>query len=342
MTNDTSITLVSPRAAIPGAEILIQYEGFENVTLASWRCLIGQSSCRMVGASKRRTLAIVPDDLSAGDHQVRVEIGELMAENGSLIVGSELADDLHPVGNPAFDPVDGSLFVTRSGSRGQQMPVSIFRISTDGELDSFSGDITNPSGLAFDRAGDLYVSSRMNGSVYRVNSYKESTIFASDLGVATGIAFNRDGDLFVGDRSGIIHRVTPSGSARAWATMEPSVSAYHLAFGPDDMLYVAGPTVSSYDSIMRFDESGRAQLFFKGLGRPQGLAFDSEDNLYVAASYRGRRGIVRITPDGKTAELAVAGMNVVGLCFSSTGELVVATNNAVFGVPIGSKGTLLP
>jgi sugar lactone lactonase YvrE len=221
------------------------------------------------------------------------------------------------------------------------MPVSIFRITPDGELDSFSGDITNPTGVAFNRAGNLFVTSRLTGIVYRIDDFKEATPFADDLGVATGIAFNRAGDLFVGNRSGVIYRITPAGEVSSWATHEPSVSAYHLAFGPDGMLYVTGPTVSSYDVIVRFDQWGKSSVFFRGLGRPQGLAFDVDGNLYVAASYRGRRGIIRITPDGKQAELAVSGMNIVGLCFSAEGDIVVATTNAVYSVPVGIKGLLL-
>ena len=34
-------------------------------------------------------------------------------------------EDLHPVTNPAFDPDDKSLFVTRSGSRGDLAGISV-------------------------------------------------------------------------------------------------------------------------------------------------------------------------------------------------------------------------
>src|ERR1051325_6963712 len=156
----------------------------------------------------------------------------------------------------------------------------------------------------------MFVTSRFDGAVYRITPDTEVIVFASDMGIATGLAFNRDGDMFVGDRTGTIFRVNEIGEAQPWAQHEPSVSAYHLAFGPDDNLYVTGPTVSSHEVVTRFDESGQASIFYKGVGRPQGLAFDRDGNLYVAASWRGRRGIVRISAAGE-AELAVAGMNVV-------------------------------
>jgi sugar lactone lactonase YvrE len=256
-------------------------------------------------------------------------------------VASRLAQDLHLVASPAFDPDDGSLYVTRSGSRGQQFPVTIFRIDTSGALSDFSGDISNPTGIAFDKSGQMFVTSRMDGTVYRITPFKEAIAFARNLGVATGLAFDRQGRMYVGDRTGTIYRVNGIGEEKPWAQLEQSVSAYHLAFGPDDALYVTGPTVSSFESIMRIDSSGESSVFYKGLGRPHGLAFDRDGNLYVAASLRGRRGIVRITPDGREAELFVAGMDVVGLAFSSTGDMVISTHEAVYMLPLGIHGTLL-
>jgi DNA-binding beta-propeller fold protein YncE len=90
--------------------------------------------------------------------------------------------------------------------------------------------------------------------------------------------------MYVGDRTGAIFKVNGIGEERAWAQIEPSVSAFHLAFGPDGALYVTGPTVTSSDCVWRIDPDGEIDIFFKGLGRPQGLAFDTDGNLYVAAS----------------------------------------------------------
>ncbi|HEY0005707.1 MAG TPA: hypothetical protein VGB17_12930 [Pyrinomonadaceae bacterium] len=335
------IVRIDPGAGIPGGEVAIECEKFDTGYLRSCRALFETASAHLVGVSARRLLAIVPDLNVGGSVEVLLETKGERGEAKSFISGRKLAEDLHPVANPAFDPDDGSLYVTRSGSRGQELPVTIFRIEADGSIAEFSGDITNPTGIAFNKSGEMFVTSRMDGSVYRVTAFKEAVPFALNLGVATGLAFDKEDRMYVGDRTGTIYRLNSIGEARPFAQLEASVSAYHLAFGPDDALYVTGPTVSSYDAVMRIDGSGRPAVFYRGLGRPQGLAFDVEGNLYVAASVRGRRGIVRITPDGREAEMAVAGMNLVGLAFNATGDMVVATNEAVYRLPLGIRGTLL-
>jgi sugar lactone lactonase YvrE len=336
------IERIDPAAGIPGGEVAIECSNHFASSAPTLTVWFQDQAAHVVAATPHRALVLVPD-LTLGA-KIEVSIDPVSRPPGSpahFVVAEKLADGVHPVASPAFDPSDGSLFVTRSGTRGEDVPVSLFRIGAGGELEEFSSDITNPTSIAFDRSGRMFVTSRFDGTVFRVTPLKEAVVFASDLGIATGLAFNRDGDMFVGDRTGAIYRVNEIGEARPWAQMEPSVSAYHLAFGPDDALYVTGPTVSSFDSITRFDEDGEPSVFFRGLGRPQGLAFDVEGNLYVAASLRGRRGIVRISPDTAQAEVVVAGMNLVGLAFSAKGEMVVATNEAVYGLPLGIYGTLL-
>jgi DNA-binding beta-propeller fold protein YncE len=335
------IVRVNPARGIPGGEVIIECADFDARPIRACGARFDGSRGHMVGASSRRALAIIPEIEGGGEVDVTLECDERRTVPAKFTVASRLAEDLHLVANPAFDPDDGSLYVTRSGSRGQQFPVTIFRIDTNGALSDFSGDIVNPTGIAFDKSGQMFVSSRMDGTVYRVTPFKEAVAFASDLGVATGLAFDREGRMYVGDRTGTIYRVNGIGEENRWAQLEQSVSAYHLAFGPDDALYVTGPTVSSFESVMRINQSGEVSVFYRGLGRPHGLAFDREGFLYVAASLHGRRGIIRITPDGSDAEMFVAGMNVVGVAFSPAGEMVVATHETVYSVPLGIYGTLL-
>jgi sugar lactone lactonase YvrE len=343
MSRNLTVTSVQPSAGIAGGEVMVHLLGVTAEMLPSLSLSFGGSEAHVVSVNTNRALALVPDAAVDGPVDVTLETlqtGQSSNDNPQFTTGKQLARDLHPVTNPAFNPADGSLLVTRSGSRGEQVPTSIFRIDADGDVEEFSGDITNPTAIAFDRTGRMFVTSRFDGTVYRITPDREVVAFASDLGIATGLAFNREGYMFVGDRSGTIYRINEIGEAKPWAEHEPSVSAYHLAFGLDDQLFVTGPTVSSFDSITRFDADGNPSVFFRGVGRPQGLAFDRQGNLYVAAALRGRRGIVRITPDGKNAELVVAGMNLVGLAFGPQGQMVVATNEAVYSLPLGIEGLL--
>ena len=340
MASPAKILGIDPLYAAAGGEVVIDCVGFDTRDPRSCAVLVGDVPAQIVAIGPHRVLAAIPET-KGGEVEVRLQSGNDVSEPVLLTVARKLAGDLHPVANPAFDPDDGALFVTRSGSRGEELPVTLFRIDLSGEVTEYSGDIPNPTGIAFGADGQMYVSSRLEGVVYRVTPFKEAVMFARNLGVATGIAFDRDGVLYVGDRTGTIFRVNGIGEERPWAQIEPSVSAFHLAFGPDDSLYVAGPTVTSFDCIWRINADGDVDVFFKGLGRPQGLAFDTEGNLYVAASLRGRRGIVRISPDGREAKLVVAGMNLIGLAFSSAGEMAVVSIDSVHSLPTQIKGTLL-
>ena len=340
MASSSKILGLDPVYAIAGGEVIIDCVGFDTRDPQGCAVLIGDVPAQIVAIGPRRVLAIVPET-KGGELEVRLQNGTAISEPARLTVARKLAGDLHPVANPAFDPDDGSLFVTRSGSRGEDLPVTLFRIDVSGELSEYSGDIPNPTGIAFSPDGQMLVTSRLEGVVYKITPFKEAVAFARNLGVATGIAFDRSGLLYVGDRTGTIFKVNGIGEERAWAQVEPSVSAFHLAFGPDDSLYISGPTVTSFDCIWRIDREGQIDVFYKGLGRPQGLAFDVDGNLYVAASLRGRRGIIRISPDGGEANVVVAGVNLVGLAFSSSGEMAVVSIDSVYSLPAQIKGTLV-
>ncbi len=335
MNKAAKILRIDPPFAFPGGEVTIDCEGFDTNDPTLCTVWFGDERAPIVALSPRRVLAIAPELKQSGRIDVSLESAGARSEAVGVVVGKRLAEDLHPVANPAFDPDDGSLFVTRSGSRGEQLPVTLFRIDINGEITEFSGDITNPTGIAFDSRGQMFVSSRMDGTVYRITPFKEAVAFARNLGITTGLTFDHSDVMYVGDRTGTIYKVNGIGEETPWAQLEPSVSAYHLAVGPDDALYVSGPTVASFDSVMRINPNGEVSVFYKGLGRPQGMAFDDQGNLCIAASLRGRRGIVRITPDGKNAEMLVAGMNLVGLAFSSTGDLAVVSTESVYSLQFG-------
>lgn len=333
---NNQINKVNPGYAIPGGEVVLDGENFD-VDTRDFLCTFGGERAQLSGASSNRLVALVPQNCPPGEVDIAVQ-GNPSAK---IIVGKQLVNDMHIVANPAYDPTDGSLILTRSGSRGQQLPVTLFRLETDGYMEEIPVEFMNPTGIAFANSGQLFVTNRAEGIVSRISRTGEVVPFASELGIATGLAFDKHSTMYVGDRSGTIYRIKSIDSREVFATLEPSVAAYHMAFSPDGDLYVTAPGLSSYDGVWRINPFGEVSSFFRGLGRPQGLAFDRDGNLYVAACLKGKRGVVRISPDGEDAEVVVSGMNVVGLCFSATGDLAVATGEEVFSVPMGVYGTLL-
>lgn len=332
------IQSLAPQAGVEGGEVVITCSDYDTSAWQDCRVFFGEHAGRIAGASATRVIVSVPElEKGVGASAIRLQSASSTSE-AAFTVGTLIADNLHPVANPAIDHETGAIYVTLSGTRGQKVPVSIYKINSDGTVSPFNSDIVNPTGMVFDREGALYVTARNDGTLYRFSQFNDPKPVAEDLGVATGVVINRRGEIFVGDRSGTIYRVNEIGEARPFATLEPSVSAYHLAVGPDGDMYVTGPTVSSYDSVMRVDTMGNVSQFYTGLGRPQGLAFDIEGNLYVAASLRGQRGIVRISPDGAKAELAVAGATLVGLAFDEQGAMIAVSTQRVYRIPLGIKG----
>jgi len=335
---------LSPAAAMPGGEVELRGNGLQasgNGVLP--QVSVGDTPVYLALSRPGRAVIRIPDGAISGD--------VVLSRNGGLSNALELrvavpmAENLHPVANPAVD-ADGNVYATFSGGRGQAVPVSIFSIARDFQVRPFVRELINATGLAFGPDGYLYVSSRAEGTVYRVSPEGAISTYAEGMGIATGIAFDRDGNLFVGDRSGTIFKVGPDkgpGVDREMfvvATLEPSIAAYHLAFNDAGTLFVTGPTTSSNQSIYAIDRDGETTVFYQGLGRPQGLAFDVNGNLYVAASLQGQRGIVRITPE-REASLAVSGNNLVGLAFLEDGCAALATKDALYHVALDIEGRKL-
>ena len=326
------IAQVKPVAAIAGGELVIQGKGFAKADRP--RVTIGDIAAPIVIGSDSLVIVRVPEGAAAGE--LVVASGNQASEAWVCDIGIPIADNLHPVANPAVDSF-GNIYSTFSGSRGQKVAVAVYKIDLHYNTKPFINDMMNATGLAFDRQGLLYVSSRHDGIVYQVTPNGNSTTFVEGMGVATGLAFDVDGSLYVGDRQGTIFKISPSRQIFVFATLEPSISAYHLAIGPDAWLYVTGPTTSSFDCVYRISHTGEVEVFYRGLGRPQGMAFDEEGRLYVAASLGGRKGVVRINSN-REAELFLSGPGIVGLAFTPSRSLVVATSNALYRADVGIKG----
>ena len=288
--------------------------------------MVGGRPARVLFAAVDRMAVETPLGLDGGATEVKVPW--LPGATLFVDVGVALATGLHQVDSPALD-AQGRVYVTYSGTRGQQAPVSIFRISASGAREPFVTGIVNATSLAFSPDGLLHVSSRFDGSIYRVRDDGQYDAVASDLGLACGLAFAPDGSLFVGDRTGTLFHIEPGGRTRTLATIPASVAAFHLAMGPDGWLYVTAPTLATYDRLYRVSMSGAVETLDQTFGRPQGLAFDADGRLHIVEALAGVSGVYQWVAGHK--RLVLAGPRLVGLAFGAHGQLVVATNDTAFG-----------
>jgi sugar lactone lactonase YvrE len=331
------VTSVHPLWAIEGGRVTLEGEGLTpGGALPHVR--VGAQPARLAAASATSLTVIVPHGLEGGQTAIRID--EFPGEAALVEIGAPLVAGVHHVDSPAYDR-HGNLYVTFSGSRGQQAPVAIFVVRPDGTREPFATDVPNPTSMAFGGDGRLYVSSRFDGSVYRIEPDGRASIYASDLGVACGLAFGPDGKLYVGDRSGSVLRVEGDGRAQLFATLPPSIAAFHLAFGPDDRLYVTGPTLNTHDAIYRISADGVVETWGGRYGRPQGLAFDAAGHLYVVDALAGASALYRVRLDAPgVGELMLSGGPLIGLAFDPHGGIALAATETVYRLSVGIRGLL--
>src|SRR5438270_1811896 len=169
---------VSPNAALPGAQIRISGSGLRPIELRRPRVQFGEVEGSVVISSDDFLVARVPEGAASGP--VVVAANGHVSNPQEVRVAVPIAENLHPVTNPALD-VEGNIYVTFSGSRGQKVPVAIFKIDTNYTVKPFLTEMMNATSIAFDREGQMYVSSRFDGAVYRVAPNGTMTAYAESM-----------------------------------------------------------------------------------------------------------------------------------------------------------------
>src|SRR4029453_11632067 len=163
-TMSATITGVVPMAACERGRITVYGAGFSSPEPLGPQVRLGQHAVRVVAARVSRLTVSIPPGLPGGTHRLHVDGAE--GDLPYIEIGTVVAAGLHQVDNPVVD-AEGRLYVTYSGSRGEQVPVSIFRVSPDGTRESLVTGLVNPTAMAFDPQGRLHLTTRFGGIGYR-------------------------------------------------------------------------------------------------------------------------------------------------------------------------------
>jgi hypothetical protein len=331
---DLTIRSVHPLSGVPGGEVLLECRGFKPESYS--KVLLGDVEASIASASDDKIIIWLPD--SPKSLGLMLQTDDEVSDVFPFNLATRLATNLHPVTNPVIAP-DGTIITTISGARGQQVSQPLVRLSRRGDKVPCQCEIMNPTGLAFSKDGQLYISSRHEGAVFRYTNFEQLEIFAEDLGVPCGMVFDSKGFLYVGDRTGKIYRIDPSGRKEEFASLEPSISAFHLAIDAEDRLYVTGPTFSMRDSLFRFTKKGTAKRLVEGFARPQGLAFLPDGTLLISAGYQGKKGIFRYSPGRGSIQHYIAAPIMVGLAVAGQ-DLFLASSHSIYWMPLPGKITV--
>jgi sugar lactone lactonase YvrE len=189
-----------------------------------------------------------------------------------------------------------------------------------------------PTGLVFDNAGNLYVSSDINPgySIMKFAPDGTGSIFAaSGLSGPHSLVFDTAGNLYVANATNnTVVKFTSNGVGTVFADATDGLrKPYGLAFDATGNLYVAngkgGPSLTG--SVLKFTPDGVGSVFANsGFHTAYGLAFDSAGNLYV--SNVDSNTIEKFAPNGTDLGVfASTGLNKpLGLMFDGAGNLYAA------------------
>lgn len=222
-------------------------------------------------------IVLVLGGCSAGGDNSDEQFNQLPNPGGGA--STELGNLNGPEGL-TFDS-DGNLFAGSQTGR-------ITLITPRGEIFVFVETNRQLAGLAAGPEDEIYAAAFLTGEVLAVSREGTVRVVTGGLDSPNGIVFDKNKTPLVsafGLQGGAqIARIERDGR---WRTLSQDVvSPNGMAFGRDGRLYVA-ETFNNRVVAMTIDEAGdlgEPEIYASGLPLADGIAFDQENNLFVAGS----------------------------------------------------------
>jgi len=256
----------SAHAQFPEPNLFVNSYGGENISEIVTRT--GETKVIATGMDYPTGIAFDPfGDLFVAD-QFSGNIFEWRAGTRTM---TTFASGLNQPNAMAFDQA-GRLFVNVDGS-----VINEYNLAGT-QIGAIKG-LTDATGIAFDRYGNLYIASINGGGVgdgyiLKITPRGQRSIFASELTYPVGIAFNAEGDLFVtsGNLVGTITKITPRGVESLFASNlnQPAWIAFDLA---GNMFVADEGAYSENGDITEFTIGGDEVVLNTSISKPTALAF---------------------------------------------------------------------
>ena len=143
-----------------------------------------------------------------------------------------------------------------------------------------------------------------------------------DLNNPTALAFDHSGNLFVADHAAqTIFKLNPDGTRSVFVTGVRLSDGNGIAFDAADNLLVLSPSGEYHvgGTILKFSPDGTRSTFTTGVGLPYSLAIDPSGNLFVSDWDTG--SIYKLTPKGEKSTFATTEIAAKILACDQAGNL---------------------
>jgi len=208
--------------------------------------------------------------------------------------------------------------------------------------------LNNPTGVAIDKIGNLYIADHDNNRIRRVGLDGTITTLAGtgvagntgDGGAATlatlngptSVAFDANGNLYIADTGNARIRVVSKGGAIYPVASGILTAPAYMLFDSSQNLYIADAA-----AIYKTTPQGVTTTVFGGLSSPRGMAFDAGGNFYF--SEPKLKQVWMLTPSGSHSLVAAgAWSSPEGLAADASGNLLVADSGLAKVLSVNSFG----
>lgn len=286
------------------------------------------------------------DSGSAVGSQLNYPTGIAVDKSGNLYIADGLNNRVRKISGGVISTVAGNGTAGYTGDKGP----------------ATSAELNNPTGVALDSSGNLYIADSANNVVRMVTSSGTITTFAGnntlgysgDMALATGAQLSNPvgviadsaGNVYIADAGNNVIRQVYSGNIVTYA--EGFTQPDAVAVDSAGNIYVAdtqGRRIVQYTNAGVYTTiAGNGYGEFSGdngpgpnaaVYDPMGLAVDASGNVYIADTFNCR--IRKVTPSGIITTIAGNGT----LYFSGDGgPATQAALHFPHGVAVGSSGNV--
>ncbi|VEG43647.1 gluconolactonase [Mycolicibacterium flavescens] len=233
---------------------------------------------------------------------------------------------------------DGRVYIAQV--TGSQISALDTRSGRLGTISAKGSEIVAPDDIAFDSAGNLYVTEVLNGRVSMIDTAGRTRVLCDDIPVANGITIYRD-RLFVNEcRPGgrVLELDLEGGEPRILLENVPMANAMEV--GPDGLLYF--PVMGANEIWRISPDGGSPETVVGDLGVPDSVKFDADGHIVSTQAHSGQ--VLRIDPrTGIKSVLADLSPGLDNLTFAEDRLFVSNFSGEIYEVLDGGRArTMLP